>query len=199
MIARGLTGDRVVSVETEKSRGRRRAFFHPARSAGWGTSPIPRVRRPVKQGETQMHADKQGCTRSPAEPTLAHVRPSGRASAPFACIPAYLRASAFPLPVASTRADPPWKHPPDAHEKRSRLHPEEVGRCFARRTRCNRLAAIPFTIKLLQNRETAPEPARRPLRRSIRVHPWFHHLFQRPQICAHGDRPWAMSWFTRLP
>ena len=37
-----------------------------------------------------------------AEPALAQVQPHDRASAPFACIPAYLRAFAFPLALPRT-------------------------------------------------------------------------------------------------
>jgi hypothetical protein len=45
------------------------------------------LRRPrqSRQGETQMHADKPGCTQMRcAEPTLAHGQPVRRASAPAA-------------------------------------------------------------------------------------------------------------------
>jgi hypothetical protein len=59
-----------------------------------------RARRLGQKGETQIHTDKQGCTQIPAEPTLAQIQPSGRASAPSVCIPAYPCASAFPLPFA---------------------------------------------------------------------------------------------------
>jgi hypothetical protein len=48
---------------------------------------FPRLRHPwPRKAETQMHADKKGCTQRQSEPTSADVQPDGRASAPSACI-----------------------------------------------------------------------------------------------------------------
>ena len=45
-----------------------------------------------------MHADQKGCTRIARQ-------------SPFACIPPYPRAFAFPLPVAPASPAPPQRHP----------------------------------------------------------------------------------------
>ena len=58
----------------------------------------------AKQREPQMHTDKQGCTQILAEPTLGHVQPDGRESAPPVCIAAYRCASVVHLAEARRRA-----------------------------------------------------------------------------------------------
>jgi hypothetical protein len=49
-----------------------------------------------KELETQIRADKKGCTPRLAETTVAHAD-SVAVEVPSACIPSYLRESAFPL------------------------------------------------------------------------------------------------------
>jgi hypothetical protein len=48
---------------------------------------LPRLRQPgPRKAETQVHADKTGCTQRQSEPTSADIQPDGRASALSACI-----------------------------------------------------------------------------------------------------------------